>query len=409
MKRAHRRQGRLLAGLLTLFLALGPAAPERAVAEEVVQLSPVDRADWTPANLFAFLRFGHNYGERFIRVRTVPEGALVDLFYIRSNFQKRYEQAESPVKVLLPQRVQAGPRDAVTIRAFLEGYRQQEVSIRVSSSQEEVLLELEPLPNLLVAASHVYLAGRSSISFLTKEALQVRVQNRSDGFSVILAETAKGEEAGETLDQIRSPLVKKVEALQLGEDLLVQVKTREDAGKYELRSRQAQDELRDLYVYSVEMVPADGGVEAVRRARSALAAIQSSDVSGCAARFDATLRGNLDPAQLSRALAPKGTFTDPYLRAAMKRLGAVGPAGQIEMADGSKLLGSSSIELAAAMSQPGEAKGYLALLRAFVARVESSEHRTDTLRGIIAPELSAAKFGAALKAAEAAERTCQTG
>ncbi|MAE93978.1 MAG: hypothetical protein CL910_04905 [Deltaproteobacteria bacterium] len=407
MKRAHRRQGRLLAGLLPIFLALAAAAP--TAAEEVVQLAPADRADWSPGNLFGFLRPGHNYGERFIRVRTVPEGALVDLFYIRSNFQKRYEQAESPVKVLLPQRIQAGPRDAVTIRAFHEGYRQKEVSIRVASSQDEVLLELEALPNLLVAASHVYLAGRSSMSFLTKEALQVRVQNRSDGFSVILAETAKGEEAGETLDQVSSPLVGRVEALQLGEDLLVQVETRVGSDEFDLRSRQAQDELRDLFVYSVEMIPSDGGVEAVRQARAALAAIQASEVAGCAARFDATLRGNLDPAQLSRALAPKGSFTDPYLRAAMKRLGAVSPGGRIEMADGSKLLGSSSIELAAAMSQPGEAKGYLALLRAFVGRVESADHRSDTLRGIIAPELSAAKFGEALKAAEDVERVCQTG
>ena len=52
-----------------------------------------------------------------------------------------------------------------------------------------------------------------------------------------------------------------VEALQLGEDLLVQVQMPPgQRAAYELRSRQMRDELRDLYVYSVELVPADGGV-----------------------------------------------------------------------------------------------------------------------------------------------------
>ena len=394
-------------GILGLFLALGAAST--ASAEETINLAPEDRADWTPGNLFSWLRPGHNYEDRFIRVKTVPEGALVDLFYIRSNFQKRYEQGESPLRVNLPQRIHAGPRDAVMIRAFLEGYRQKEVNVRVSSDVDNLVLELEPLPNELVAASHVYLAGRSSLSFLTKEALTVRVQNRSDGFNVVLAETSRGSEAGDTLDQVRSPLLKKVEALQLGEDLLVQVRSRKEGGKFQLRSRQAQDPLRDLFVYTVDMVPEDGGADAVKSARAALASVTSADVSGCAARFDGSLRGVLDSSQLSRALAPKGAFTDPYLRAAMKRLGEVSPGGVITMMDGSKFNPASSIELAAAMSQPGEAKGFLALLRSFVDRVESGDHRVQTLQGIVAPELSASKFKAALDQAQSTERGCRAG
>lgn len=391
-----------LAGLVLALLG-----PSQASAEETIDLIPDDKADWTPANVFGFLRASHNYGERFIRVTTVPSGAMLDLFYVRSNFQKRYEQSEAPVKIILPRRIDAGPRDSVTIRAFLEGYRQKEASIRVISSQESVLLELDPLPNTLVAASHVYLAGRSSMTFLTKEALTVRVQKRSDGFGVVLAETAKSEQAGATLAQITSPHVVHVEALQLGEDLLVRVETRGGAGEYELRSRQSLDELRDLYVYSVELVPADGGVEATRKARAALAEIRPSEVSGCAERFDQTLRSALEPAALSRALAERGVFTDRYLRAAMKRLGAVSPDGRIRMTDGSSFLGSSSLELAAAMSQPGDAKGFLALLRAFVWRIEEPEHRRSTLRGLLAPELPPDQFAVAYESAESAERSCR--
>ena len=34
---------------------------------------------------------------------------------------------------------------------------------------------------------------------------------------------------------------------------------------------------------------------------------------------------------LSRALTPRGAFTDPYLRAAMRRLGEVSPGGVITL------------------------------------------------------------------------------
>jgi hypothetical protein len=206
-----------------------------------------------------------------------------------------------------------------------------------------------------------------------------------------------------------SPLVRGVESLQLGEDLLVQVKMPpEQRAAYEMRSRQTRDELRDLYVYSVDLIPGDGGVDSVRRAREALARIGPSDVTGCNRAFDEALRQQLDAAALSRALAPRGAFTDPYLRAAMKRLAEVSPGGRIEMMDGSSFTGSP-LELAAAMSQAAQAKGYLALLRAFVREIETPANRQDTLRGLIAPESSSAGFAEALGAAEQRESSCRGG
>jgi hypothetical protein len=166
-----------------------------------------------------------------------------------------------------------------------------------------------------------------------------------------------------------------------------------------------RDELRDLYVYSVELIPADGGVEAVRRAREALARIQPGDVSGCAALFDDALRSALDAEALARAVAPRGTFTDPYLRAAMKRLAEVSPGGRVQMTDGATFT-SSPIELSAAMSQAAQAKGYLALLRAFVRETEGPSGHRDTLRGLVAPEVPPATFSDALGAAERRESGC---
>src|SRR4030095_10284501 len=141
--------------------------------------------------------------------------------------------------------------------------------------------------------------------------------------------TAKAPDVG-TFDGLGSPLIRSVEALQLGEDLLVRSKLApgvsvSKGGNYALRTRQSRDELRDLWVYHVDLVPADGGVKAVEQARAALASISTGDVSGCAGRFDQTLHDSLDGAALARALSPRGAFTDPYLRTAMKRLGRGSP------------------------------------------------------------------------------------
>jgi hypothetical protein len=393
--------------LLVAALALGGALAASA-AVETVRLVPDERAGFRARNLFAFLRPEHNYGARYIDVTTTPPNAVLDLFYVRSNFQKRYEQASAPVRVELPKRSEAGPRDAVNIRAFLDGHRAREVSVRVSSSQKSVHIDLDPLPNRLDGAAHTYLAGRAALTFLTKETPTVRVQEQEGGFRVILSETAIGPDVD--FEGVRSPLVDEVEALQLAEDLLVRVKLPKGvsvgrSAPWQLRSRQARDELRNVYVYSVELVPQDGGAAAVAQARGALASITAADVSGCAGRFDARLRERLDAAALSRALAPRGSFTDPYLRAAMKRLGEVS-GGRIALLDGSSFDGGSSIELAAAQSQPAEAVGYLALLRTFVAKVETPEQQRATLRGLVAPELDPARFGAVMEDAERAERQC---
>jgi hypothetical protein len=403
---ASLRSPAVLARVIALGVlgAIALGASEGAVS--TVDLVPADRANWRPRNLFAWIRPGHNYDTRTVLVETSPAGAMLDLFYVRSNFQKRYEQAEAPARVVLPPRVEAGPRDALVVRAFREGYRQREVSVRVQSSQDRVLLELEPLPNTLVAASHVYFAGRASLAFLAKESLTVRVQERDDGFNVVLAETALAKDVDATFTGMQSPLVEDVEWLQLGEDLMVQVEMpKGQRPLYEFRSRQMRDELRDLYVYSVDLVPSDGGVDAVRRAREALARIRPEQVTGCARAFDDALREQLDAEALARALAPRGTFTDPYLRAAMKRLAEVSPGGRVQMLDGSTFT-SSPIELSAAMSQAAQARGYLALLRAFVREIEVQNGRRDTLRGLIAPEVPPAAFAEALEASERREASC---
>jgi len=78
-----------LAGLLLAPIAT-TLAPARAAAATEVHLIPEDKAAWTPGRMFGFLRPGHNFGERKIEVETTPSDAIIDLYYVRAGFQKRY-------------------------------------------------------------------------------------------------------------------------------------------------------------------------------------------------------------------------------------------------------------------------------------------------------------------------------
>jgi hypothetical protein len=405
-RRAWRRRIALLAAGCSLCVG--------AAGAEEVALIPDERSAWGATNLFApitgfFLGGpGYWYSTRRIEIETTPPGAVLDLFYVRGNFQKGYEQTDAPATVVLPSRVEAGPRDSLTIRALLDGYRQGEVHVKVRSRQTKVHIELEPLANSLVAMTHGYFAGRTTLNFVTKEALTFRIQEASDGFTVVLTATGKAPGAEGTMEGVQSSVIKSVKAQQLGEDLVVRVALTEAsrARKVETRSRQSFDAIRGLYTFSLDVVAPEDGSTPVQRAQAALKAIQPGEVSDCAREFDASLHEQLDPSALARALAPSGGFADPYLRAALKRLGELSPDGELTLRDGTRFRAAIPIELSAASSQAAEVKGYLAMLREFVAKLEPASDRRESLRGLIAPELGVDQFDAAMDAAELREQTC---
>jgi hypothetical protein len=401
---------RLLRVALLLSVLALPASHGLASTNEV-HLVPEDKAPWSPGRMFGFLRPGHNYGDRRIAVETTPSDAVLDLYYVRAGFQKRYEQVGAPATVVLPSRSEATKRDTVTIRASAEGWKAKEVTLRVRGSEERLLIELEPLSNTLHAVAHTYFGGRGSLSFLTKEAPQVRLQKGKDSLQVALHETARGEGLEASFAQVRSPLVAGLAAQQLGDDLLVRVALPQGTSgeALELRSRQSHDAISDGYLFSLEMVPAGGDGAPVAEAQAALAQLRRQDVSGCALVFDDTLRASLEPADLARALAPRGAFTDPYLQAAMKRLGEVGEGGRIRMLDGSEYAPGNPIELSAAMSQASQARGFLAALRRFVSLLEPESQRRVALRSLVAPQLGAVAFDEFMDAAQAAESSCARG
>ncbi len=400
-----------------MLFVLCPAPPAVAQDEqprepEVIDMAPDDAVGWSLRNVVAPVSaifqggLGYWYSQRKIEVDTTPSGGFVDLFYVRRNFQKRFEQAQAPVTVLLPPRIEASSRDALVVRAFQEGYRQQGVTIPMESRKTELVIHLEPLPNSLRAVAHRYFAGRSTLVFLTVESPTFRVLEKADGFGLILSETAQSAEASASIDGITSPMVANATSQQFGEDLVVNLEFA-DEQEIELRSRLDHDVARGLYALSLDLLPAAGVGDSVAAAQAALSRLKPEHVTGCNLDFDRALHSLLDSGALSRALTPKGDFTDRYLRAAMRRLGEVSPDdGVVEFSDGTAYRPTIPIELEVALSQAAEARGFLALLRQFVNELEASPHRRETFRSLVAPEMDPLSFGVIMHKAEESERSC---
>jgi hypothetical protein len=381
---------------------------------ESVELEPSQGPHWSWTHVFAPLTGlfrggpGYWYAPRVIEIDTNPPGALLELHYVRGNFQKAYERIEAPARLLLPSRIEAAAEDAVAIRAQLDGYRQQEVRIEVRSRTERVQIELAALPNSLVAFAHSHFAGRGSLVFSARAPLTFRLHGSPDGLRVLLLETRAEPGARASLDATTSSLIETLSARQIGEDLVVAIAFAHSgrAAPLEPRSRRWRDPLRGLYVLSVDLVPEDGGAAGIERARDLLSRVQPADATGCALEFEAQLRSELDPEALERALAPDGSYRDRFMRAALRRLGELSPDGVIQLWDGSRLRGWMPLELTAATLQAGHAVGYLAFLRAIVRGLEPEPLRRPALRSLIAPELSASRFGEIADAAEQRERAC---
>ncbi|HTO70934.1 MAG TPA: hypothetical protein VMR31_13820 [Myxococcota bacterium] len=394
-------------GLLCIPLVAGTAtvrADNAPTEVNKVDLIPAERAAWTPKNVGIGLSsilggWGYWYTEREISVETVPAVADLSLYYIRSNFQKRFERAQSPALVKLPSRADMTYKDAVKFHAIANGYLAEEVSYDAQKVPDHVVIQLHVLPNSLVFLGHTEFAGRTSLTLRTTEQPEVRMSKNTSlqGFQIALTKTAvklegKPPKGGGHITDL--------DAIQIAEDAILRVGT--DSPDLEVRSRQSFDAVQGQYVYVFDIVAPGTAAPSDQQIRARLDALPFTPNASCDDRYAAVLREKLGDAELADAFRPSGELTDLYRREAMLRLGRY-HEGTVQTDTGDTLRTGSSLELALALQSAPRVRGYLALLGA-LARTEPAPG--DAMRTLIAPGKTPAEFAPIYDAAEGARSDC---
>jgi hypothetical protein len=339
------------------------------------------------------------YKERIVEVQTVPADAQVQLFFIRMNFQKRFERVEPPVRVRLPSRIETTGKDSFALRVAAAGYSTREMSIKVNDVPNRLVVKLEPLPNALIALTDTHLAGRTTLTFRTTKEPELRVMKSrgASGFTISLSETANQLPSD---SKVAGGRVQGLEVAQVGEDLLVRVDT--DGSDVEARSRQSYDPIRKEHLFVVDLLKEGTRRPTQHQVRAELERIPLGTELRCALRFEEVLRSEIDPEVIARGLRPSGSVADLYRREAMLRLGRL-DQGRVRTLEGEVLRTGSPIELELALQSGSTVKGYIGLLGA-VARTQPEP--ALAMRSLVAPEMGAAEFDPIYERAAAARRTC---
>jgi hypothetical protein len=390
--------------LLLVPLLAGSASVRAENTPNQVDLIPAERAAWTPKNLgigvtSIFGGWSYWYTEREISVETVPAVADVGLYYLRSNFQKRFERTQSPAIVKLPARADMTYKDAVKIHAIADGYLAEEVSFDAQKVPDKVVIQLHVLPNSLVFLGHTEFAGRTSLTLRTTEQPEVRLSKNTSvqGFQIALTKTAvklegKPPKGGGHITGL--------DAIQVAEDAILRVQM--DSQNLEVRSRQNFDAVQGQYVYVFDIVAPGTAAPTDGQIRSRLDGLSFAPNAGCDDRYASVLREKLGDAELADAFRPSGELADLFRREAMLRLGRF-HEGTVQTDTGETLRTGSSLELALALQSAPRVKGYLALLGALA---QTEPVPADGMRTLVAPTKSAADFAPIFDAAENVRRDC---
>ncbi len=395
----------LRTGLVALLLAV--LAPQSAAAMGGVMeidMSPNEPASFGIRNVAAgatAILGGWNYWykERVVEVETVPSDARLQLFFIRSNFQKRFERVDPPILVRLPSRIETTKKDSFAIRVAANGYSTREMSIKVNDVPNRLVIKLDPLPNSLVGLSKTHLAGRTTLTFRTTKEPELRVMKSRgfDGFTISMSETAKQLPNEAT---VSGGWIEGIEVAQAGEDLLVRIETK--GSDIEARSKQTYDPVRREHVFAVDLLKEGTRRPNSQQVRAEFEAVPFSPGDACALAFENTIRSEMEADVISRGIRASGSVADVYRREAMLRLGRL-DQGQVRTLDGEVLRTGSPIELELALQSGATVPGYIALLGEF-ARTQAEP--ALTMRSLIAPEMDPQEFEAIYRKATDARRSC---
>jgi hypothetical protein len=379
--------------LFALLLAIsGVVVTTAADAESVVVLDPQ-----LPNEAGLVERFRRrNERPADVRVMTHPAEARLEFIYLHKEQVRLRQRAMAPARLQVrsPQRA-----DQVLVRASQAGYRNHERTFPAGQLPAEIEIALEPLPNALVAASHIRLVGRNLLLLWTLAPANVRVQEAVGSVHLVLPETRSEIEDAPELS-----------VANVGDDLFVAVPLEASwQADQQLRAHQSRDSARGLERIVVEWVPADGGLAATEQARAGLARLGPDAVDSCAHEFEERLRQGTPASSLARAFAPTGRFLDAIHRGVLRRLAELRDDGLVEVTDGSRFDPMHPIEADLAMGRAGEVLGYLAVLDAFVGEVATADEANRVLASLIAPDLPVPEMMAAIREARRVEDTCRVG
>lgn len=388
--------------LIAAFLTALPAFAQESEPERI-ELIPEEKAGWSPRNVGAgvstvFRGTDYWYENKEFLVETVPTEAQLALYYIRSNFQKVFERAVSPVIVVAPKRIHATSKDVITVRVASPGYLTKEVKFRVFALPENVVVKLDPLPNALTFLGHTHLAGRSTITLRTTEEPEIRISKSrgSPAFRLALTQTANQLEAKPK----PSGIVEKLTIDQVGEDLMVAVKS--STPEIDVRSKASYDPIRKEHIYILDITEKGSRPPDSTQVRRELDAVRYARGGRCNEIFADTLRQGIDEQMMARAFRPSGGLAEYYQREAMMRLGRLN-SGSVQSASGEAYRTGSPIELAMALQSASRVRDYLSFLGA-VARTRPDP--PEFMRALLAPEMSASEFNEVYDRAVAAQRSC---
>ena len=145
------------------------------------------------------------------------------------------------------------------------------------------------------------------------------------------------------------------------------------------------------------------------RIRAAFAGIGPEALSPCELVSERMLRAQIGAPHLTRALTPDGGPYDALVTGGLDRLAELSPFGTLHLEGPG---GGEAIPLAdpettrRARARAGEVRGLVLLLRVGIERLEPDGLGDAALRGLLAPDLSADRFGTVLRNADDAAGLC---
>lgn len=377
-----------------------------AAGEERVELVPEHAPAWRATRLLTSLRDGA-HAPRTLRIETQPEGAQLELSYLRDGIELKRVSGVAPLTVELPSALRTGGADRVAVRAAQAGYVARELSLIAGETPPAIEIALAREPARLLSIALLEIADRARLELRASREVAVRLARSERGWQLVLSDAQVNDSFQRAAAQLRGATVGSGSVHTAGSDVILELARERPQDERELRLSQHPLSMRETSIVALEWIPIDGSHAADAAIARALASLRRSDLAGCAERFERSLRRALGEDALGVALAERGGLRGRATALAIERLAALAPDGALELLDGARVPISSAEERARALAQPERVRGLLIALRVLTQEAALPTSEALPLAGWLAPERSRAEFALALERAAADEAGCR--